>query len=133
MQRRTERVYTFPLQPVGQAQATSAWQTTRGFFATQWTTQLFRSVVILMLALTTLGSTIGLAAWNGGAPSTSGGGTSGGGGGGTSSSCACPATSRRNGNRICNCPFNDDCGTNPACYNPGGGKIPGACPHCGFG
>ena len=87
-----------------------------------------------MLALTTLGSTIGLAAWNGGAVAT-GGSTSGGSNtaGSTTASCRCPATSRRTGKRVCNCPFDDNCDTT-ACYNPGGGKIPGQCPHnCGFG
>ena len=49
-------------------------------------------------------------------------------------SCACPATSSRTGKQLCNCPFNDQCNTNPACYNPRGGHIPGQCPHdCHFG
>lgn len=42
------------------------------------------------------------------------------------SNCACQANGR------CNCPFDDSCGVTP-CYNPGGGHIPGGCPHCGWG
>lgn len=57
-----------------------------------------------------------------------GGGGGGSGGGGTTSpsdSCPCPNAAGTK----CNCPFAPDCSIYAACYNPGGGSIPGACPH----